>query len=152
MEPIQQNARLLDIGTGAGFPGIPLKIARKDLCITLIEPVQKKVSFLYSIVGLLRLEHVKIFYGTLEQFSMNSVLGCAYDYMTSRALRYDVMLREGRRLLGHGGRAIIYSSHVLDSQQVGGWSFVNQREFDLPRGLGHRVISVLEQVEENPAP
>ena len=83
IEQIKRGANLLDVGTGAGFPGIPLKIVRQDLNITLIEPVQKKVSFLYFIVGLLRLERVKIFYGTLEQFIANDhpdrAECCGYD-------------------------------------------------------------------------
>src|SRR5574338_1509745 len=57
---IKIGARLLDVGTGAGFPGIPLKIARLDLNITLIEPASKKSSFLRFIIGLLRLENVDI--------------------------------------------------------------------------------------------
>lgn len=142
-EQFKQGSSLLDVGTGAGFPGLPLKIARGDLRITLVEPVQKKVSFLYLIVGLLRLEGVHIFYGTLEQFISRSEPGFAYDYITTRALKYDVILRWGPRLIGEGGKVIIYSSQQVDPEQLKGWSFVTQREFDLPAGFGHRVISVL---------
>lgn len=143
VETIKPGASLLDVGTGAGFPGIPLKIARSDLRITLVEPVQKKVSFLYWIVGLLHLENVKIFYGTLEQFIAGGEAGYAFDYITTRALKYDLILRRGARLLAGGGRAIIYLSHPIDVEHVKGWSIVTQHGFDLPGGLGRRFLSIL---------
>lgn len=139
-----QGARLLDIGTGAGFPGIPLKITRQDLNITLIEPVQKKISFLYSIVGLLRLERVTIFYGTLDQFILKSGQDSPFDYITTRALKYESVLRRGSRLLAAGGKAIIYSSCRINPLELGnGWSINKEHEFDLPMGFGHRVVSIL---------
>jgi 16S rRNA (guanine527-N7)-methyltransferase len=144
VEQIAQGARLLDIGTGAGFPGIPLKITRQDLNITLIEPVQKKISFLYSIVGLLRLERVTIFYGTLDQFIVKHGLEAPFDYITTRALKYESVLRRGSRLLETGGKAIIYSSCPIDPLELGaGWSINKKHEFDLPMGFGHRVVSIL---------
>jgi 16S rRNA (guanine527-N7)-methyltransferase len=65
---IGSGTRLLDVGTGAGFPGVPLKIVRPDLRITLVEPVSKKTSFLRFLVGTLRLEATEIFEGTLDRF------------------------------------------------------------------------------------
>jgi 16S rRNA (guanine527-N7)-methyltransferase len=143
-EPIAQGASLVDIGTGAGFPGIPLKITRNDLNITLIEPVQKKISFLYSIVGLLRLKGVTIFYGTLDQFILKNSQGSQFDYMTTRALKYESVLRRGSKLLITGGKAIIYSSSRIDPLELGNrWSIHKEHEFDLPMGFGHRVVSIL---------
>ena len=143
VEMMKPGASLLDVGTGAGFPGIPLKIARSDLRLTLVEPVQKKVSFLYRIVGLLHLEDVNIFYGTLEQFMARGKHGHAFDYITTRALKYGVILRDGASLLAGWGRAIIYASDPIDLEGETEWSIVAQHRFDLPRGLGRRVLSVL---------
>ena len=53
-----QNGVVLDIGSGGGFPGIPLKIVRSDMRLVLVEPVQKKSSFLNSVIGLLKLHDV----------------------------------------------------------------------------------------------
>jgi 16S rRNA (guanine527-N7)-methyltransferase len=143
-EPITQGASLVDIGTGAGFPGIPLKITRNDLNITLIEPVQKKISFLYSIVGLLRLERVTIFYGTLDQFIIKNGQDSPFDYMTTRALKYESVLRRGSKLLITGGKAIIYSSCRINPLELGNrWSINKEHEFDLPMEFGHRVVSIL---------
>jgi 16S rRNA (guanine527-N7)-methyltransferase len=144
IEQIKRGANLLDIGTGAGFPGIPLKIVRQDLNITLIEPVQKKVSFLYFIVGLLRLERVKIFYGTLEQFIANDHGDHSFDYVTTRALKYNVLLHKGPSLVTESGRAILYLSHPINRAELSHhWSVVTERGFDLPMNFGQRSIAVL---------
>ena len=143
-EQLPHGVRLLDIGTGAGFPGIPLKIARQDLNITLIEPVQKKISFLYFIVGLLRLENVTIFYGTLDQFIAKSNQDSLFDYITTRALKYESVLRRGSKLLAVGGKAIIYSSCPINPLGLGNeWSINREHGFNLPMGFGHRVVSIL---------
>lgn len=144
IEPIKHGANLLDVGTGAGFPGIPLKIVRQDLNITLIEPVQKKVSFLYFIVGLLRLENVKIFYGTLEQFMAKDHSDRLFDYVTTRALKYSVLLQHGQGLMTDHGRAILYLSHPINRAELSNhWSVVTEQQFDLPMNFGQRSITVL---------
>jgi 16S rRNA (guanine527-N7)-methyltransferase len=144
IEPIKHGANLLDVGTGAGFPGIPLKIVRQDLNITLIEPVQKKVSFLYFIVGLLRLENVKIFYGTLEQFMAKDHSDRLFDYVTTRALKYSVLLQHGQGLMTDHGRAILYLSHPINRAELSNhWSVVTEQQFDLPMNFGQRSIAVL---------
>ena len=144
IEQIKHGADLLDVGTGAGFPGIPLKLVRQDLNITLIEPVQKKVSFLYFIVGLLRLEQVKIFYGTLEQFMINGHFDRSFDYITTRALKYNVLLQNGPSLLTGCGRAILYLSHPINRAELSNpWSVVTEQVFDLPMNFGQRSITVL---------
>jgi 16S rRNA G527 N7-methylase RsmG len=110
----------------------------------LIEPVQKKISFLYSIVGILRLERVTIFYGTLDQFIVKNGQDHPFDYITTRALKYESVLRRGSRLLAAGGKAIIYSSCPINPLELGnGWSINKEHEFDLPMGFGHRVVSIL---------
>lgn len=144
IEQITHGAHLLDVGSGAGFPGIPLKIVRKDLSITLIEPVQKKVSFLYFIVGVLRLEQIKIFYGTLEQFIASGNFDHQFDYITTRALKYNVLLHKGPSLVTHCGRSILYLSHPIDRAELPSqWSVAAEREFDLPMNFGQRSITVL---------
>jgi len=141
-EEIQIGARLLDVGTGAGFPGIPLKIARPDLLVTLVEPVQKKCSFLYSLVGLLRLKDVRIFYGTFEAFLRSARMVQVFDRITTRALKSEIILGLGHEILADEGRAIVYLSRPLSGLEFG-WSIAKQHSYDLPCGFGHRVISIL---------
>lgn len=141
---IAVGAGLLDVGTGAGFPGIPLKIVRQDLNITLLEPVKKKVSFLRLIIGLLRLENVAIFEGSLDEFMSVCPPRSSFDYVTTRALKHDLILRDGTRLLRRGGTVILYSSQGIMPEDLSPeWSLRNEYAFKLPKGYGQRVISFL---------
>jgi 16S rRNA (guanine527-N7)-methyltransferase len=141
---IAVGAGLLDVGTGAGFPGIPLKIVRQDLNITLLEPVRKKVSFLRLIIGLLRLENVAIFEGSLDEFMSACPPYSSFDYVTTRALKHDLILRDGTRLLRRGGKVLLYSSQGIMPEDLSPkWLLRNEYAFKLPKGYGRRVISVL---------
>ena len=105
---------------------------------------KRKVSFLYSIVGLLNLRQVDIFHGTFEQIMEKPQSLHSFDYMTTRALKYDSILDRGQDLLSDNGKAMIYSTHSLNHSVLRSeWSLVAERRFDLPMGLGTRVISII---------
>ncbi len=144
VEPIQQESKLLDIGTGAGFPGIPLKIARPGLSLVLVEPSNKKSAFLRYITGRLRLEHTTLFVGTLSQYLQKRPADQTFDYITTRALKQEVVLKEGAAVLNTTGKAILYSSQPLNPSDVSrGWKIIREHTFHLPMGFGQRVISIL---------
>lgn len=140
---IPSAAHLLDVGTGAGFPGVPLKIVRPDLNITLVEPAQKKTSFLRFIVGLLRLEHVKISESKIEKFACSHDCLGAYDYITTRALKPTLVMEIGAELLRVRGAAIFYSSSRFPLNGfLNPWRLVHDYGFNLPGGYGKRHILV----------
>jgi len=144
-DDIKACARLLDVGTGAGFPGIPLKIARLDLHVTLVEPVRKKSSFLHFIIGLLRLENVDVFDGTLERFLNERQPYGSFDYLTTRALKHDLILHDGTGLLRQGGKAILYSSRSINQSDLpSNWLLMSSYTFQLQKGYGQRVISTVK--------
>lgn len=139
---LEIDSTLLDVGTGAGFPGIPLKIARPDLAIALIEPSYKKCSFLRSIVGLLRLEKIDIFNGTFERYIRDQQIPRLFDYITTRALNPDIILKEGFKVLREEGKAILYSSQSISASIVTcNWNLAGEHTFNLPNGYGQRVVS-----------
>lgn len=140
---IEVGSRLLDVGTGAGFPGIPLKIVRPDLRVTLLEPAKKKSSFLHFIVGLLRLETVDIYNITLDRFIGMQQVKKSFDYITTRALNPALVLRAGTKVVRQGGGAILYSSQSIEkSYDFTEWQLINEHTFDLPGDYGHRTISI----------
>lgn len=140
---IRSGSRLLDVGTGAGFPGVPLKIVRPDLRITLVEPVHKKTSFLRFLVGILRLEDTEIFEGNLDQFMSDRQATGLYDYITTRALKPLLIMQIGAGLLRPGGAAIFYSSQSMSGLGfLIPWQLMNDYSFDLPRGFGQRHVSI----------
>lgn len=137
------GSRLLDVGTGAGFPGVPLKIVRSDLRITLVEPVHKKTSFLRFVVGLLRLDDTEIFEGNLDQFMSDHHATGSYDYITTRALKPHLIMQIGAELLRPGGAAIFYSSQAMSGPGfLTPWQLLKDYSFDLPRGFGQRHVSI----------
>ena len=147
VEPIHQSARFLDIGTGAGFPGIPLKIARPDLSITLVEPSTKKSAFLRFITGRLHLCQTTVFDGTLAQYAQQHPADQPFDYITTRALKQEILLQAGRTVLNSNGKSILYSSQpVMPSDLDPTWKVMRSRIFQLPMGHGQRAISILSLV------
>ena len=84
-ELMDRDSRVVDIGSGAGLPGIPLAIARPDLDITLIEPQLRRVNYLKEIVGKLGLDNVSVVRGRAEEKTTKRQNRGA-DYVTSRAV------------------------------------------------------------------
>lgn len=94
-EPVvfKVGAKLLDLGTGAGFPGIPLAIMRPDLKITLFDSLQKRLTFLESVIKELGLLNVTTLHGRAEDVSHTAAHREAYDIVTSRAVaRLPILL------------------------------------------------------------
>ena len=79
------GARVVDVGSGAGLPGIPLALARPDLTVTLLEPLARRVAFLTECVHRLRLERVTVVRGRAEEGPIRRQLGGA-DVVTARAV------------------------------------------------------------------
>jgi len=80
------DIRLIDIGSGAGLPGIPLKIAAPELTVTLVEASRKKASFLKQAVRLLRLPGIRVLHTRAELLSTDPLHREAYDLVTARAV------------------------------------------------------------------
>ncbi|MCR5788817.1 MAG: 16S rRNA (guanine(527)-N(7))-methyltransferase RsmG [Lachnospiraceae bacterium] len=82
----KQDAAMIDIGTGAGFPGIPLKILRPDLKLTLLDSVHKKLHFLEVLSEELSLSGISFLHGRAEDFAHEDDKREKYDYCVSRAV------------------------------------------------------------------
>jgi 16S rRNA (guanine527-N7)-methyltransferase len=96
---VGSQERAIDLGSGAGFPGLPLKIFAPAIALTLIESTQKKVAFLKEAVRALALTGVDVFAGRAEDFLSTA------DLVTLRAVeRYERVLETAARLVVRGGR------------------------------------------------
>ena len=78
--------KLIDIGSGAGFPGIPLKIVRDDLKVTLIDSVNKKVLFMQDSIEKLKLDNIVAIHCRAEEYAHNNQYRESFDVATSRAV------------------------------------------------------------------
>ena len=140
-----KNSLVLDVGSGGGFPGIPLKIIRSDLRLVLVEPVQKKCSFLNSLIGLLKLQDVSTFNGTIEQYAKGA-LKHTVDTVVIRALKYKEIQMHIPALLTTKGKVILYRTETVNNEDIGDdFHLVNEKVLMLPQGSGKRVISVIER-------
>jgi len=141
-----QDCRVLDVGSGGGFPGIPLKIMRSDMRVVLVEPVQKKCSFLNSVIGLLKLHDVSTFAGTIEQYNTRRPIVQVIDTIVLRALKFEEIRKCVPALLGSKGKLVLYRSEAIKGEEIGeDFHLVSETAFLLPQGLGTRVITVMEK-------
>ncbi len=140
-----QNSMVLDVGSGGGFPGIPLKIVRSDMRLALVEPVQKKCSFLNSVIGLLKLHDVSTFDGTIEQYAKRPVRH-VIDTVVVRALKFEEIKKHISSLLTSKGKVVLYRTSAIDKQEIGEeFHLVSETALILPQGSGKRVVTVIER-------
>jgi 16S rRNA (guanine527-N7)-methyltransferase len=141
-----KNGMVLDVGSGGGFPGIPLKIVRSDMRLTLVEPVQKKCSFLNSVIGLLKLQDVSAFCGTIEQYVAKRPLSHAIDTVVVRALKYEEIRKHLPVLLTSKGKVVLYRTATIEKHEIGEeFHLVSETDLILPQGSGKRVVTVIER-------
>jgi 16S rRNA (guanine527-N7)-methyltransferase len=115
---IPSSASLLDIGSGGGFPGIPLKILMPSLAVTLIDGSRKKVNFLRHIIRLLQLENIEARQIRAEELSQTPVYANAFDVVISRALSaVSPFVKMAEPLLADEGIMISYKGK-LDPKEL----------------------------------
>jgi 16S rRNA (guanine527-N7)-methyltransferase len=101
-----RHGRLADVGTGAGFPGIPIRMVVPNIVCVLIESNQKKATFLAEVVRTLELERIEIFRGRMEDYA---VAGQTFDFTVSRALgMHGAFLRWSAEHLTSDGRVVYW--------------------------------------------
>ncbi|MGI6501463.1 MAG: 16S rRNA (guanine(527)-N(7))-methyltransferase RsmG [Anaerostipes sp.] len=81
-----ENQRILDIGTGAGFPGIPLKIAFPDLEVVLLDSLNKRITFLNEVIDELGLKNITAIHGRAEDYAKQKEYREGFDIVVSRAV------------------------------------------------------------------
>lgn len=149
---IKPGSALLDIGSGAGFPGIPLKIVEPSLKVTLIDSVNKKVTFMKHIISELGLADIEAVHIRAEDLAKTRK-GC-FDVVISRALAsLSDFIRLGEPLLAQGGVLIAMKGKNADDEVEEAAKVIERKKmsvgsierFSLPMGAGERGIVVLER-------
>ena len=83
---IKKGAKVIDVGTGAGFPGIPLRILRDDINLTLLDSLNKRINFLKLVIDELKLKNVDTIHGRAEEIGKNKRYRESFDISFSRAV------------------------------------------------------------------
>ncbi|MEA3468676.1 MAG: 16S rRNA (guanine(527)-N(7))-methyltransferase RsmG [Thermodesulfobacteriota bacterium] len=149
----ETGSHLLDIGTGAGFPGLVCKVAKPDLQLTLVEPRQKRVAFLSHVTRTLKLEDVAILTCRAGDEKMLPSAG-GYTHITSRAVSdIKVFLDMSSRFLRPGIQVICMKGPKWEAE-LAAWEqsqdpnqlhFISRKEYRLPQFEGARHLLVFEQ-------
>lgn len=137
---------VVDIGSGAGFPGLVLGCFRPDLPLFLIEPRRRPTSFLYEAVGSLPLPMARVVTARAEQAARDLGLGAAARIVVSRALRLDLLLDLAGPFLAPDGELVamqtpsIGRSAAEDLARARGLALVRLRDYRLEGGEARRLL------------
>ena len=149
-----QELTVIDVGTGAGCPGIPLKIAFPNLSITLLDSLGKRVNFLKEVIGALGLEGIEAIHGRAEDYAKPNMLREQFDVCVSRAVANLSSLSEYCiPYVKVGGLFISYKSEKLAEEKAAaehavsllGGEFLEQVEFYLPNSDIYRNLVVIKK-------
>lgn len=150
---------VIDVGTGAGFPGIPLKIAFPHLHITLLDSLQKRVSFLNEVIRELDLSEVETIHGRAEDFAKSDLFREKYDLCVSRAVaNFSILSEYCIPFLKTGGSFVSYKSDKVSEEiessgnavKILGGSIKEKFEFVLPYTDISRTIVIVQKKKETP--
>jgi 16S rRNA (guanine527-N7)-methyltransferase len=143
-----QATQVLDVGTGAGFPGLPSKIANPSLEMTLVEPNKKKVAFLHHVIGTLNLKDAYVEPKRIENLASEQQYFSKFDVVMIKALRIDVCLPYLSNLLHSNSQIVLYRSENLQKEEnLFGFEIFKEIHYELPLDFGTRCLTVLKPMK-----
>lgn len=158
-EKLASGINIIDVGTGAGFPGIPLKIAFPDINITLLDSLNKRINFLKEVSLELKLENVEFIHGRSEDFGRNPQYREKFDICVSRAVANLATLSEfcvpfvkqGGYFVpykaGDCGKEVEESVNAVDKM---GGSISKTLEYIVPSSDLNRVLLLIKKEKATP--
>jgi len=145
---LERPARIMDLGSGAGFPAVPMKILYPNLDVTMVDAVRKKVSFLNHVVRTLKLDNIRAVHARVEDLAKDSGHFQMYDTVTARGFA-DLGKLAGLAgpMLAPGGRIYaLKGAHALEeiTPELEKRFHITQKSYTLPFVDAQRVVVILE--------
>ena len=156
---IKEGSKTIDIGTGGGFPGIPLKLIDNDMKITLLDSLNKRIKFLDEVVKELNLKDVECVHGRAEDFGKDKNYREKYDYGFSRAVAsLNVLLEYVLPFIKKNGLFIAFKGsnfkdEIQDSEnalKILGGEIIDLKEYNLPESDISRSLIVIKKIKKTP--
>jgi len=154
------SSSVIDIGTGAGFPGIPLKIAYPEMCLTVVESVKKKANFCQLAVNQLGLSNVSVVASRAETLGQDPAYRERYDWAIARAVAPLSVLVEYLLPLVHVGGHVLAQKSSNAGQEISkaktaismlGGKIDQTVPVELPHRLGSRTLITLRKIKPSPS-
>lgn len=149
---IKEGDTLLDIGSGAGLPVIPLKIIRPEISMVSVDAVAKKIHFQRHVIRILNLKNIEAIHARIEE--LHKTHSHSFSLITSRAFtRLDRFVSLAAPLLSEGGVLIAMKGdqaacEIAASDEVvhaGGFTVTSMHRYSLPQNMGERVLTFIKQ-------
>ena len=152
---IPQGATLIDVGTGAGFPSVPIKLYRPDIKLTLLDSLNKRIVFLESLCSKLKID-VECVHGRAEDFGKDDCYRERFDFATARAVANLQMLSEycipfvkvGGSFIAMKGLSEDIEASNNAIRTLGG-KLINDATYTIPPEDNRRII-VIEKISNTP--
>ncbi len=153
---INENKKIIDVGTGGGFPGLPLKIMNNNYKITLLDSLRKRIDFLQEVTDALNLSDVKLIHGRAEDFGQNKEYREIYDICVSRAVApLNVLSEYCIPFVKVGGYFAAYKSNIISQEITNSDNAIKKlggklkeiKEICIPGTDIIRKIVIIEKVE-----
>lgn len=153
----ERESNLIDVGTGAGFPGIPLKIIFPKISVVLLDSLNKRVRFLHEVIEKLNLTEIEAVHGRTEDFGQDRIYREKFDYCVSRAVANMATLAEYCiPFVKTGGVFVAYKSGKIQEEmergkkavEIFGGEVVNIEKFVLAGTDAERELVVVKKVRK----
>ncbi len=157
---LKANAKIIDVGTGAGFPGVPIKIVREDLDFTFMDSLNKRITFLKEVSNKLDFEKAEFIHARAEEAGQNKIFRGKYDYAVSRAVAsLKILCEYCIPFLKVGGIFAAFKQYDVDEEindaksMIGtlGGRIADIREVKIPQSDIVRKIVIVEKVKDTPS-
>lgn len=153
------NKKIIDVGTGGGFPGLPLKIYNKELDVTLLDSLNKRIIFLNEVVKSLELKRINAIHGRAEELGRKEEYREQYDICISRAVAsLDTLSEYCMPFVKKGGYFISMKGPDVDEEiiqsekgiKILGGKVVDKKVFTLPESDINHSLIIIEKIKETP--
>ncbi len=157
---INDNMSIIDVGTGAGFPGIPIKIVRDSIKVSLLDALNKRLLFLQDVIQKIELKDIQTIHFRAEEVGKNPIYREKYDIATSRAVApLNTLVEYLLPLVKLNGKCICMKGNNVKEEMeasnkaisILGGEIDRIEEFELPNSSIKRTIIVIKKIKNTPA-